>query len=357
MVVRSGILKHTIPVAINEQPVVLNQDMKAIRPVGVSAKFLLRWVQGLNAQLLLAWSKPGATVESIEHEQLAGAIVPVPPDSEQVAINAFLDRETAKIDALIAEQERLLALLAEKRQATITHAVTRGLSPDAFMKDSSIRWLGQVPAHWDVMPLKRIVAVPITDGPHETPAFVDEGIPFVSAEAVSGGSIDFTKARGYISVADHEKYSGKYRPRLHDIFLVKSGATTGVSAIVESNVEFNIWSPLAVIRCDRRIADPYFVLAALRSRSFQQGLVLHWSYGTQQNIGMGVLGDLPVALPPLHEQKLIAAALAEQGRQHEELSLMGQRAIDLLRERRAALISAAVTGKIDVRTATEVVLA
>ncbi|KVT45611.1 hypothetical protein WK52_14430 [Burkholderia multivorans] len=276
---------------------------------------------------------------------------------EQTAIAAFLDRETSKIDALIAEQEKLLELLAEKRHATISHAVTRGLNPDVPMKDSGVEWLGEVPQHWAVQSIKHLVSVPITDGPHETPNFLDEGIPFVSAEAVSGGFINFEKIRGYISTEDHQRYSAKYKPQLNDIYMVKSGATTGVTAIVESDTEFNIWSPLAAIRCDKQKAEPYFVLAALRSRNFQEGVTLNWRFGTQQNIGMGVLGDLRIALPPLSEQREIAAFLALETPKLNVLSVEAERMIALLKERRSALIAAAVTGKIDVREHSSVLAA
>lgn len=272
-----------------------------------------------------------------------------PPLEEQKSIANFLDRETAKIDALIAEQETLLALLAEKRQATISHAVTRGLDPNVPMKDLGIAWLGEVPAHWNVRPLKAIVSTPITDGPHETPEFLEEGVPFVSAEAVGGGVINFEKVRAYISHEDDARYSQKYKPQLHDIYMVKSGATTGVTAIVEGRTDFNIWSPLAAIRCDAQVADPFFVLNYLRSKNFQEAVALNWSFGTQQNIGMGVLGDLAVALPPLGEQREIACHLRSQLDVFPRMREAAETAATLLRERRNALITAAVTGKIDVR--------
>jgi len=277
-----------------------------------------------------------------------------PPREEQAAIADFLDRETAKIDALIAEQEALLALLAEKRQATISHAVTRGLDPDVPMKDSGIAWLGEVPAHWGVRPLKAIVSTPITDGPHETPEFLEEGVPFVSAEAVSGGAINFEKVRAYISHEDDMRYSQKYKPQLHDIYMVKSGATTGVTAIVEGRTDFNIWSPLAAIRCNTQMADPYYVLNYLRSKNFQEAVALNWSFGIQQNIGMGVLGDLAVVLPPLEEQREIARHLDSQLGVFPTMREAAETAVTLLRERRSALIAAAVTGKIDVRGQAEV---
>lgn len=287
--------------------------------------------------------------QALRFSNFAQVQLPLLPLDEQKSIATFLDREASKIDVLIAEQEKLITLLAEKRQATISRAVIQGLNPGAQMKDSGVSWLGHVPAHWKVLSLKHFVSIPITDGPHETPNFPDEGVPFVSAEAVSGGRINFEKIRGYISLEDHVRYSAKYKPQLHDIYMVKSGATTGVTAIVESENEFNIWSPLAAIRCNKQKAAPFFVLAALRSRNFQEGVKLNWSFGTQQNIGMGVLGDLPVALPPISEQGEISAFLACELPKLDVLSVEAERAIALLKERRTALIAAAVTGQIDVR--------
>ena len=271
----------------------------------------------------------------------------IPPACEQTQIARFLDHETARIDALIEEQQRLIELLKEKRQAVISHAVTKGLDPTVPMKDSGVEWLGEVPAHWEVTPLKHVVATPITDGPHETPDFIDEGVLFVSAEAVSSGRINFSKAR-YISRDDHLRYSRKYRPQKFDIYMVKSGATTGVTAIVETDDEFNIWSPLAVVRCKPQYS-PYFVLFSMRSRNFQESVVVNWSFGTQQNIGMNVIENLPIACPPADEQKKIAAFITQESEKWDSLISEGVRAVHLLQERRSALISAAVTGKIDVR--------
>jgi type I restriction enzyme S subunit len=241
-------------------------------------------------------------------------------------------------------------LLAENRQAVISHAVTKGLNPNAKMKDSGIEWLGEVPEHWGVRAIKHVVSTPVTDGPHETPNFPDEGIPFVSAEAVSSGKIDFTKIRGYISEVDHLRYSEKYCPQRGDIYMVKSGATTGVTAIVETDIEFNIWSPLAVIRCGE-VSLPRFVLNFMRSKNFQEAVTLNWSFGTQQNIGMGVIENLAVTVPPLEEQQIIAAFLDSETAKFDTLTAEANRAIALLQEHRSAMISAAVTGKIDVRQA------
>lgn len=218
--------------------------------------------------------------------------------------------------------------------------------PYPVYKDSGVDWLGRVPEHWEVMAIKHIVSTPITDGPHETPEFLDDGIPFVSAEAVSAGKVDFEKIRGFISREDHERYSQKYCPRRGDIFMIKSGATTGVTAIVDTDEEFNIWSPLAVIRCGER-SVPYFVLNFMRSRSFQEAVALSWSYGTQQNIGMGVIGNLAMTVPPQEEQRAIAGHLDRETARIDALIEKKTRFIELLREKRHALITHAVTKGLD----------
>ncbi|UWS02844.1 restriction endonuclease subunit S [Phaeobacter inhibens] len=210
-------------------------------------------------------------------------------------------------------------------------------------------WLGRLPHHWDAVAIKRLITTPITDGPHETPEFVDHGIPFVSAEAVGSGQVNFKKIRGYISEADHKRYSKKYLPARDDIFMVKSGATTGVSAIVETDLEFNIWSPLAVIRCNPSKILPRFMLFAIRSSSFLDGIALNWSYGTQQNIGMGVLERLHVPLPPMHEQSDIVDYLNRETGKFDGLIEKKTRFIALLKEKRAAVIDHAVTKGMDPR--------
>ncbi|WP_426766416.1 restriction endonuclease subunit S [Erwinia aphidicola] len=271
-----------------------------------------------------------------------------PSKAEQINISTFLNHETAKIDSLLEKQQQLIELLKEKRQAVISHAVTKGLNPEAPMKDSGVEWLGEVPESWDVCTIKNIVSTPITDGPHETPDFFSEGVPFISAEAVSSGVIDFSKKRACISLRDHEKFSKKYKPKLHDIYMVKSGATTGITAIVETNEDFNIWSPLAAIRCNAK-SDPYFSLYFLRSKPFQTAVELNWSFGTQQNIGMGVIGNIHITRPPIPEAVGIANFLKLQCSNFERLINIAYEQIELMQERRTALISAAVTGKIDLR--------
>jgi len=333
--------------------VICGYHLSMIRPTQeANGAFVKRLFDSTYVKSCVAVRANGLTRVGLGQYEIDNLDLPFPPLPEQKQIAAFLDRETAKIDALVSEQRRLMALLKEKRQAVISHAVTRGLNPDAPMKPSGIEWLGDVPEHWDVLPIKRIVSVPVTDGPHETPNFIDDGVPFVSAEAVSSGSINFSKVRACISEEDNARYSLKYAPKLHDIYMVKSGATTGVTAIVEDRTDFNIWSPLAAIRCNAG-SVPHFVLNFMRSKHFQEAVTLNWSFGTQQNIGMGVIENLVCTVPPVAEQHAIAQMLTTESAKFDTLTAEAQRAIDLLQERRTALISAAVTGQIDVRGAAQ----
>ena len=271
-----------------------------------------------------------------------------PPLQEQKAIANYLDSATAKIDTLIEKQTKLIELLKEKRQAVISTAVTRGLDNTVAMKDSGVGWLGEIPEHWISTKVKNMLSTPITDGPHETPEFLDEGVPFISAEAISQGYINFNKVRGHITQEANKKYSQKYTPKIHDVYMIKSGATTGVTAMVEDRIDFNIWSPLAVFRSTSRL-NPYYLLNFLRSSNFQKAVELYWSYGTQQNIGMNVLENLYITIPPIQEQEKIADYLNDKTSKIDNLISKSIKAIDLLKEKRTSLVSSAVTGKIDVR--------
>lgn len=335
----------TIGIAFTE--VCTNQGCKSLVPDNQTNPIFFTYLLSISSVELNLRGK-GTTFLELSGDELGSFKVGFPTPREQSIIANFLDRETAKLDTLIAKQEKLIELLQEKRQAIISHAVTKGLDPNVKMKDSGVEWLGMVPEHWICAAIKHIVSIPITDGPHETPNFYDFGVPFVSAEAVSGGQIDFSKIRGYISKEDHEKYSKKYRPSLGDVYMIKSGATTGVTAIVETDIEFNIWSPLAVIRCGSKML-PRFTLYFMRSLNFQEAVSLNWSFGTQQNIGMNVIENLSITIPPLKEQLNIIKYLDELTSNIDLIIKKSKKSIELAKEHRTALISAAVTGKIDVR--------
>ena len=298
---------------------------------------------------MIASMSVGTIQRQVKWHLLKTIQLSIPSLIEQNTIANFLDTETARIDNLISKQEKLIELLEEQRKSIISHAVTKGLNPNAPMKDSGVEWLGDVPEHWMTPSSKHLLEIPITDGPHETPNFVDDGVPFISAEAISKGKIDFDKKRGYITPELNAIYSKKYSPKIEDIYMVKSGATTGKVAMVETTEEFNIWSPLAVFRCNKNKVLPKFLLAVFNSSHFYDALVLNWSYGTQQNIGMGVLSNIEIPCPPLKEQAEIIQHLDAQNTKFDKLISTQSQLIEKLKEYRSSIISHAVTGKIDVR--------
>lgn len=210
-------------------------------------------------------------------------------------------------------------------------------------KDSGIPWLGDVPEHWIIMPIKFSLSMPITDGPHETPEILSDGIPFISAEAVKNDKLDFNKKRGYISEEDNVRFSKKYSPKKGDIYMVKSGATTGNVAKVETDEVFNIWSPLAVMRPDKNRISTEFLFYAIKSDYFNTSVQLKWNMGTQQNIGMGILSNIRVVVPPTDEQTAIAHYLDTKLGEIDALIDKQQTLLEKLAEQRTAVIAHAVT--------------
>lgn len=332
---------------LNNKGVRVGGDIIILKPKkALDRRFFSHWIEATKVEF--ARNSKGVTIVHIYQDGIRNIKCPYPSLSEQQNIANFLDHETAKIDELIQKQEKLIALIEEKITSVTDGLITKGLDKSVTLKKTKFQTLGEVPRHWDVLQIKRIVSSPVTDGPHETPEFLDDGVPFVSAEAVSKGFIDFEKIRGYISSEANEIYSRKYSPQIHDIYMVKSGATTGVTAIVEDRTDFNIWSPLAVIRCSKRM-NPYYVLYAMRSKYFQEMVSLSWSFGTQQNIGMGVIENLYIPVPPKEEQDAIVFTINSILSSLKQLQDKAISAIPLLKEHRASLISAAVTGKFNLK--------
>jgi len=210
-------------------------------------------------------------------------------------------------------------------------------------KDSSIEWIGVIPEHWDRIRIKSLVSTKVTDGPHETPEWKSEGIPFISAEAIKGNQIDLNYQRGYISIEQHQEYCKKSKVEKGDILFCKSGSTTGKAAMVETDVDFGIWSPLAIIRADKNKVNNKYLFQFIQSSLFKGQVETAWTFGTQPNIGMGALENLWIAIPTIEEQTQIANYLDYKTNQIETLIANKQKLIELLQEERTAIINHAVT--------------
>lgn len=274
----------------------------------------------------------------------------LPSRAEQDAIVRYLDAATSKIDKAIAMQQKMIDLLNERKQIIIQNAVTKGLDENVEMKDSNCKFLGKIPSTWEVCKTLYVLSMPITDGPHTTPQLFDDGIPFVSAEAVSCGNgyIDFSHIRGYISDSFYNECCKKYIPQRDDIYMIKSGATTGKVAIVDTDKKFTIWLPLAVFRVNKKKVLPYFLYYSLQSRYYQLQVQDKWSFGTQQNIGMRMLEKLILCYSSIEEQAKIVEFIKKNVDNFDSAISNCQRQISLLQERKQIIINEVVTGKVKV---------
>ena len=282
----------------------------------------------------------------------------IPPIDRQRSISAFLDRETGKIDALVAKKEELIKLLQERRTALITHVVTKGLDPNAPMKESGIEWLGEIPAHWEVWTVRNLIRsqmIEVQDGNHGeihpvASDYVSTGIPFVMANDVRNGSIDLTNCR-FISkeLADSLRIGFS---RASDVLLTHKG-TIGETAIVPDEIDSPYLMLTPQVTYYRMKSGPLtrnFLYRQFQSGAFQaQMRVLAGGGTTRSFIGIMDQRNLHVAIPPEGEQVEIEAHLVPILHAFGQLLARVDSGISRLAELRTALISAAVTGKIDVR--------
>ncbi len=295
----------------------------------------------------IAWDSycSGATFRALTLEILETCEATVPSLAEQRAIAAFLDRETARIDALVAKKERLIELLQEKRTALITRAVTKGLHPTVPMKHSGVEWLGEIPAHWGAAALKRIGDLQAGAGfPDDEQGVLDEEVPFFKVG-------DMGMPRNEREMLVHQHSVSRATARRLGAFVFPPG--TIVFAKVGAALLLNRRRLLARPSCiDNNMmgftpdeCDPTWAMYWLSGLDMGELA----NPGAVPSVNEGQMRDTPAAVPPVPEQHAIAAFLNRETAQLDALIAKVREAIERLKELRTALISAAVTGKIDVR--------
>ncbi|OTT97843.1 restriction endonuclease subunit S [Acinetobacter baumannii] len=321
-----------------------NQSMGAIIPNDLGyARYLFWWITS-NYQNIRNMAG-GDLRDGLNLEHLGDMDCPLPNDEEIKKIANFLDHETAKINLLIAKQEKLIELLKEKRQAVISHAVTKGLNPNVPMKDSGVEWLGEVPEHWIVKRLKHIspkIGVGLVINPSTYTR--EEGVYFIFGGDVKEYEFDLSKTRR-ISKHDSDNLLPS-RLNHRDLVSIRVGYP-GVTAVVTKELEGANCASIIVIRRGKYNSD--WLCAAMNIWVGRQQVELA-SYGAAQkqfNVADAIEFKFPV--PPANEQDEIAIFVEETRKKFDNLSNKALQQIELLKERRTALISAAVTGKIDVR--------
>jgi type I restriction enzyme S subunit len=284
--------------------------------------------------------------QALRYENFTQVALLFVPFDEQRTIGAFLDRETARVDALVAKKERLMQLLQEKRTGLITRAVTKGLDPTVPMKGSGVEWLGEIPAHWEVRRLKDIVPA-ITVGIVVTPAkyYVDEGVPCLRSLNITRGHIDLTDIV-FISPWANDLHR-KSKIFVGDVIVVRTGKA-GTAVVVPPELDGANCIDLLIIRRSGML-DSRFLYYFINSPATLAQVEAHSVGAIQEHYNTATLAELQVPGVPLAEQRAIAAFLDRETAKLDTLMAKVRHAIDLLKELRATLISAAVTGKIDVR--------
>lgn len=281
-------------------------------------------------------------------EELGSCLFIAPPLSEQLSITSFLDRETSRIDTLISEKERLISLLQEYRQALISHAVTKGLDPKVKMKDSGVEWLGNVPEHWIVASLRHVL-LNIFNGLTSTQIDESENtVPVTRIETISSGIID-EGSLGFIKI---EEAKEEKRLLVGDILFsnINSLNMIGNCAIYLSGREIYAGMNLLVLRPNLSTVDKKWFYWLIRSNLFRQKVEsLAKPAINQASISQSSLVSIKVPIPPLSEQLAISSFLDRETSHLDTLISESRTFIDLLKEYRSSLITAAVTGKIDVR--------
>ena len=344
-------------------PLNLNYDLMSLRTalssinVVVSTGYIVlqangrlikRYIRWLLQQFDVAHMKTlGSGVrQTINYSDIGNSFFYEPSQEEQISISNFLDHETAKIDALIEKQQELIKLLKEKRQAVISHAVTKGLNPNAPMRDSGVEWLGEVPAHWQLLRIKNIAELNPSKSQVDDKKHLE--CSFVPMEKLKTDSLELDEVRqvsdifdGYTYFQDEDILMAKVTPCFENknIAIAKNlinGIGFGSTEIYVLRVSIKVLNTFLYYR----LQDEGFMASGISAMSGAGGL---------KRVPADVVANFSLGLPPINEQKEIVDSVRKVATLFDDLNSRAVDAIGLLQERRTALISAAVTGKIDVR--------
>jgi type I restriction enzyme S subunit len=310
----------------------------------IQNKYLFYWLYATRQEIINLSS--GGGQPNVNQEKIASLKVSCPNYNLQTTIANFLDHETAKIDTLIEKQQQLIKLLKEKRQAVISHAVTKGLNPVAKLRDSGIEWLGEVPEHWIVAGFKKYLNS-IVDYRGKTPEKHDSGVFLVTARNIKSGAINYDASQEYISEDDYESVMCRGKPKIGDLLFTTEAPLGEVASVDREDIAL----AQRVIKFDGQpgILNNFYLKYLIMSMQFQQSLMMFSSGSTAPGIKAERFVYLRSLIPPLSEQLEIVDYIESVAKKIDNLIVKAIDGIEIMQERRTALISAAVTGKIDVR--------
>lgn len=300
-------------------------------------------------QALQATSNLVRDGQALRYENFCLVDLPLVPLAEQARIAEYLDRKTAAIDALIEKKQKLVELLAEKRAALINQAVTKGLDPTVPMKDSGIPWIGEIPAHWELSRLSLLTTLMQT-GPFgsqlHADSYIDGGYPVVNPTNLtttgvvgdSGKTVDYDLA---MKLARH-------RFRVGDVVFARRGELGRCSIVTENESGWICGTGCILVRPNLTKATPEFISFASRAKWFQQWLSLQSVGSTMDNLNTSILGRVPMPCPPIAEQNKMLRQLAARVSSYDCQLTTVSDSLALLQEYRQALITAAVTGQLEI---------
>jgi type I restriction enzyme S subunit len=339
--------KRSLRSALVTQTGIITSAYLTLEPERIDSKFLNYLLRAYDVSKVF-YSMGGGLRQSMKYGDIKRMPLVIPAKAEQLATATFLDHETAKIDALIAEQQRLIELLQEKRQAVISHAVTNGLNPDAPMKDSGVEWLGEVPEHWEILELKHLkkVGSSITYGIVQAGPHIDEGIPYIRTSDMAGDRLWLETCQR--TSAEIDQSYARSKVEAGDL-VIAIRATVGKTLEVPTELHgANLTQGTAKFSPGAKV-NAQFVKASFDADYCQSQIMSSAKGATFLEITLDTLRRLKLAIPPPKEQGEIVQYLAGATSGIGELLLAAEQTNGLLQERRSALISAAVTGQIDVR--------
>ena len=310
--------------------------------------YLFRSMQSKGVAYQFHVEANGVTRYGLSHAAIKSIWLALPPLPEQAAIVHFLDYADRRIRRYIRAKQKLIKLLEEQRQAIIHRAVTRGLDPNVRLKPSGVEWLGEVPEHWEVLTLRRVIDRAV-DGPHHSPNYLDNGIPFLSARNVKVDRWSLGDAK-FISEGDFAEFCKRVVPEVGDVLYTKGG-TTGIARAVDLDFQFQVWVHVAVLKLKRAKVVPRYLALVLNSPRCYEQAQLFTRGATNQDLGLGRMKSIAFGLPPVQEQEDILKTVDQDTWHPQQAIVRATREVDLLREYRTRLISDVVTGKLDVREA------